>query len=149
MANENDSAVLGTMLHLEGAALLLYFASQHHRIVDDAAYWCALGVVWVKCGDMGNRNTWLALFQSRRRGKWKIMKTADRRVWRALPARVKAFRACSPDKDSGSAFSWSMDRKVCERLWPDRQIVERVFPRERIFAVFMRRGESELLVLPD
>ena len=149
MANENDSAILESILHLGGAALLLAFVLQNHRIQDDAAYWCVLGVIWVKCGSHDCRDTWLTLFRSKRRCAWKVMKTADRRIWRALPASVKAYRAFAPGEDLDSALSWSMDRKVCERLWPDRQIVERFFPRDRIFAVFTRRGENELLILPE
>ena len=51
-------------------------------------------------------------------------------------------------EDINKALSWSLDRRVCVKLWPERQIVDRLFPKDRIEALFTRRGEAELLVRP-
>lgn len=148
LANENDSAIVSAMCQQPTEHILPFLMMFSGRIMDDACYWQGVGVGWVKAGEHANLEHWCRLFASQRRGRWKIMKSRDRQLWRKLPNSVLAYRAFAPGEDVDRALSWSLDSKVCSKIWPDRQVTERRIPKERIEALFTRRGEAELLVRP-
>ena len=148
MANENDSAVVREMLSVPEPLTAEFFRRNSHRIIDDSNYWNVLGVLWKKGGTVLQQDLWRPLFLSDRRGRHKLMKGRERQRWRNLPKVVTAYRAVNHPGEAETAICWTLDRKVAERFSQGgrRQIVERQFRKEEVFAFFDRRGEEEILV---
>jgi hypothetical protein len=151
MANEHDSALLTGLLSvkLHDAAMARCFGEVAPQLHDDACYWLIVATGWIACGSQRDAEAvWLPLFRSRRASRWKMMKPPDRRRWRALPATVTVHRAVRNGEDVSRALAWSLNKAVCARLWPERRIVTRKVPKERVAAYWTRRGEAEILILP-
>ena len=154
MTNQHDSAIAYELIrhehHLPAfrAAALRLLPTVH----DDAIYWQLLGTAWIKAGRVLELDRWRPLFEVNRRGRWKLMKKKDRRVWRDLPPVVVAYRATRDGEDLDAVISWTLDRTVAA-LFAERhgrRVVERRIPRDHIVAYFDRRHEREIVVLvPD
>jgi len=152
MANRNDSDIfkvvagLADQGHHGPAVMALY--NQRDAIQDDTAYWQIVAAVWIKSGTTRTAPLFRVLLSSERRNRHKLMKKSDRRVWRKLPAQVKAYRAVAPGERTEDIFSYTLDPKVLDRIYGDsRRRVERVFPKRRVVAYFNRRNEHEIIVL--
>lgn len=119
------------------------------RIVDNVTYWQMVATCWIGFGRTARLATFRGLLASQRPMRWRLMKKADRRVWRALPGTVTAYRAHDDGEDLGEMISWTIDRAVAEKFaaaW-EREVVTRQFPKRDVVAYFDRRGEREILVL--
>lgn len=148
MANYSDSQIVRNVLSTPGAERLPYFAVHCDSIADDATYWHVIGCLWVDGGETQHIELMRKMLASPRRGRWKMMKKADRRAWRKLPKVMKAYRATASNEDLDRAIAWTLSRKVAERFaksW-HRTVVERVVRKEDVIAYFDRRGEKEILV---
>jgi hypothetical protein len=71
----------------------------------------------------------------------------------ALPAVVPAWRGCERGRERG--LHWTTDRAVAERFASGRRCVNQLptlvqaqIPKEHIFAVFVSREESEIVLDP-
>lgn len=148
MANPNDSAFVCELLRVPQALQFVFFAANHGCIQDDANYWNLLGTLWKASGRVEHLSLWLPLFRSSRRKREKIMKSRERRRWRALPKIVTAYRAVNHPSEAETAISWTLDKRIAERVFSHgvRQVVSRQFKRDEVFALFDRRGEEEIIV---
>lgn len=148
MANENDSAIMSALLKLPKGARLVTLYANRYEFWDDAAYWQAVAAMWIDSDICyPNLEYWKELFTLDRRDRFKLMKKADRKVWRSLPAKVKAFRAVHENEEVDLAISWTLTRKVADRFAKGRKVVERTFNKNQIVAYFDRRGEQEIIVI--
>jgi hypothetical protein len=126
------------------AALICHAA----HFQSDAAYWRMVGALWIEGGRTDALPVWRVLFSSTRRKRDRLMKKSGRRMWQKLPRYVTAFRAIVPGEDVERAISWTMNPDVLKAIYCDRrEVVQRIFPRERIIAVFNERQEQEIIVL--
>jgi hypothetical protein len=80
------------------------------------------------------------------------MSEADLEFYRLLPDEIPLYRGCARKQAKGLA--WSTDRKAAEIFAkghrgikvPNPVIVETVFPKEKVFAVFTNRNENEVVI---
>lgn len=148
MANEHDSMIVSRAVSEPPGRSVDYLLEHASQIRDDGTYWLVLLTTWVKAGTTERLADWSHLFQSRRRGRWKMMKKRDRAAWRRLPQFVTVYRAVAPGEDIDAAISWSLDQATLRRLYPGREIVRREVPKMDIAALTTRRGEAEVILLP-
>lgn len=146
MANKNDSDIIKGMEKCTGESVGRYFALHADDFQDDSTYWNVLGTLWKLGGTVIQQEMWKVLFSSTRRNRHKIMKTSERRKWRKLPKKVRAYRAVNNEDEYHKAISWTLSRSVALKLARGREIKEKVFHRRDVFAYFDRRGEDEILV---
>jgi hypothetical protein len=152
MANENDSWIFKMIADLadsgqhEAAVACLY--RNRDNILDDNAFWQAVAAVWIKSGQTRFAPLFRILFSMKRRNRHKLMKKKDRKFWRRLPPKVRAYRAVAPGENVEDVFSYTLDRGALDRLYKGtREIREFVFPKSRVVAYFNRRREHEIIVL--
>jgi len=149
MANENDSAIAERIIELPTPLRLHYFWKVCRKIRDDSTYWQLLGTLWIDAEILApNYGYWIELFRADRRNRHKLMKKGDRAIWRKLPAVMTVYRATYPGDDLTRAMSWTLDRSVCGRFFPGREIVSRQVTKEDVLAYFDRRREKEVVILP-
>jgi len=149
MANANDRAVIEDMMKLPEQLMAEYFSRNAHRILDDAVYWNVLGTLWKLGGTVVQQDLWLSMFNANRKQRHKIMKKRERRAWRRLPKQIKAYRAVNHNDEANTAISWTLSRDTAERVFSEngkRAIVSKIFCKDKVFAYFDRRKESEILV---
>ncbi len=153
MANGNDSAIVETIIKLPPEQMLPYFLEVHTKIIDDSTYWQMLAAVWMSteiCSPY--LPVWRELYLMPRRNRNKLMKGADRKVWHSLvkrgaPKIVTVYRAMNPGDDPLMAISYTLSRKVAEKLANGRKIIKWEIPKECIIAYFDRRREQEIIHL--
>jgi hypothetical protein len=143
-----DRLVLGSLVQVENnpAKLIDELERLLPTLRDDAYYWQVLLAMWVKNGRTEYAARYRALFEAPRRNRFRGMKKADRRRWRALPDPVRAYRAIAPDEPM-ALFAWSLDPARLRALYPDREIIEALVPKARIAFYVDRREEREIIVL--
>ena len=152
MTDEHDSTIAHRLLAAEHSDLTTFIdvaLATLPTVRDDAIYWQLLAACWIKSGRVRELARWRVLFEAGRRGRWKLMKKKDRRVWRSLPSVVVAHRASAAGENLADMLSWTLDRALAERFadaW-GRKVVTRRFPRDQVIAYFNRRRESEIVVL--
>lgn len=149
MANDSDSKFFAEMMSMPETLMAQYFASNSHKIIDDANYWNVLGTLWKLGGTVKQQDLWLKMFLSKRKRKHKIMKSRERKKWRKLPKAFNAYRAINCDEEIETAISWSLSRNTVEKYFSyngERKVVGRQFSKDDVFAFFDRRGEDEVLV---
>jgi hypothetical protein len=144
----HDRLVLGTLVRAENDAAALIEALEAYlpTLRDDAYYWQVLLAMWVKNGRSEYADRYRRLFEARRRNRFRGMKKADRRAWRALPDPVRVYRAIAPGEPP-EVFSWTLDPERIRHLYPDREIVERMVPKAEIAFYVDRRKEREVIIL--
>lgn len=149
MASRESDALFRDVVAIQEdpAALIALLEARLPPLRDDSLYWQVLLAAWVKHGRIALQERYRALLSSPRRNRYRGMKKADRRAWRALPPVVHAIRAIAPGEDPDLALSWSLDSAAISRIYPDRKIIERDLPKSRIIFFTRRRGEAELVVL--
>jgi len=80
------------------------------------------------------------------------MSPEDLDFYRSLPDEVTLYRGCS--RKHVKSLSWSTDREKAEIFArghrgikvPDPVVAETIFPKDKIFAVFTGRNESEVVI---
>lgn len=127
---------------------ILYFDEKQAGL-RDYAYWFFLSVCWVSYTGHSNLETWKRLFSSERsKRKHSIMKPSEVMAYETLPYFVTAFRAHRPGETDWIAYT--LDEETVKRFARERCVdqyhVYRVKKRD-ILALFLRRGENEILVL--
>ncbi len=84
----------------------------------------------------------------------KFLEPDARGFFDSLPDLVTIYRGCNRSRVRG--ISWTTDRAVAEAFWrghrnirwPDPVLAEAFVPKEAVFAPFVGRQESELVIDP-
>lgn len=150
MANSNDAQFMAQLVSVPEEMAPVFFAKYAAQLVDDSAYWGALGTLWKAQGSVLNQSFWIPLFMSNRRNRNRLMKARERRTFNKLPATVTAYRAVNTPEEAETAISWSLDKALVARVFSHggaRPIVTRQFQRSEILAYFDRRKEQEIIVI--
>jgi len=153
MANAIDSAITEKLCGLPPDEMLPYFLSVKDDIIDDSDYWQLLAAVWMSteiCSPY--LRIWRDLFTEPRRNRHKMMKGADRKVWRDLvkrgaPKMVRVYRAMNEGDDVLFSLSWTLSKTVAQKLSKGRRVFSWEIPKECIIAYFNRRKEQEVIVM--
>jgi hypothetical protein len=151
MANAIDSGYVVTLCGLRPADMLPYFLSIKDSIIDDSNYWQMLAAVWMSTEICSPYNKiWRDLFTAPRRNRHKLMKGADRKMWRTLvgkgaPKLIRVYRAMNESDDIITALSWTLNKNIALKLANGRKVVSFDIPKETVIAYFDRRKEQEVI----
>lgn len=146
MANYIDSNITLKIIDMPKSERLEWFMKFNYIVQDDSTYWQLLAALWIDSDVCTpDLDKWIELFSSKRRNRQKLMKKGDRHIWMKLPHRVTVYRAINHAEDISKAISWTLDKEVCKRLFPDRPIVVETFLKSEIIAYFDRRKEKEII----
>lgn len=125
-----------------------YFAANCDDL-PDYHYWLLLSTLWVDNTEYADLALWKALFSSDRPGRDRsIMKPNELRAYNALRDREVVYRAHREGEDDWIAYTLSL--KVAKRFRQRHQnatIRKYIVDKSDVLALFLRRGESEIIVL--
>lgn len=144
-----DSAIAETLIKLEGTPRAIeYFATKCDQLTD-YSYWFFLGTLWVSYTGWSDLQLWRRLFACKRPSRAvSLMKPSELAALKELPNRITAYRAPRPGEQDWISYTLSLDTASLFAL--KRRSVEIVRYQIRkgdVLALFLRRGESELIVL--
>ena len=122
----------------------------HHRsMLSDYTYWFFLSTLWVDYTGYSDLRDWKDMFSSKRPNKEiSLMKPSELKAFHDLPNKVIAYRVHRPNETDWIAYTLSLEvalRFARERN-ADKISVYRIKKRD-ILALFLRRGEHEIIVL--
>jgi hypothetical protein len=127
---------------------IVYFGKHCHRL-GDYWYWYLLSTLWVQYTGHSDLRLWQRLFRSSRPNRaTSLMKPDELRAFERLPDPVVAFRAHRPGETDWIAYT--LDPQAAVRFAVQRKspnIAVYTIAKADILALFLRRGESEILVL--
>ncbi len=117
--------------------------------LTDYGYWFGLSTLWVSYSGWSDLELWKLLFQAPRRlRRLSIMKPSELRAFDALPKVITAYRAHRPNEKDW--ISYTLDPVTCAKFaaWRDvDSFSEYRLRKVDCLALFLRRGEKELLML--
>ncbi|MDU5080258.1 MAG: hypothetical protein E6231_03120 [Bacillota bacterium] len=147
--NPLDAAIAKEILKYEGTPEAIGYFSRVCNRLSDYSYWFLLSTLWVSYTGYSDLGLWKQLFSSNRnRRKKSIMKPSEVKAYDYLPYFVTAYRAHRPNEidciaytiNKDTAFRFAKERKV-------DTISEYKIKKTDIVALFLRRGEDEIIVL--
>lgn len=147
--NPYDSMVAKNILKYEGTPEAIKYFSKVCDKLSNYSYWFLLSTLWVSYTGYSDLELWKKLLSSSRgQKKRSIMKPSEVAVYNNLPYFVKIYRAHRPNEKDWIAYTLKFDiaiRFALERHVED--ISEYLVKKKDVAAVFMRRGEHEIIVL--
>lgn len=117
--------------------------------LDDYHYWFVLGTLWVSYTGRTDLALWRRLFSAKRPNRaTSLMKPSELRALCLLPETLTVYRAHRPGEQDWIAYtlSWEVATRFCVERDGDG-ITEYQLPHESVLALFLRRGELEVLSL--
>lgn len=146
--NAEDARIAAQLVDREATPQAIRFFARHHRHLSDYGYWFLLGSLWVSYSGWSDLALWRRLLSSDRPNRpTSLMKPSEWRAFQALPAILTVYRAHRPSETDWIAYT--LDRRVAERLATARRGPIRTYQvaKTDVVALFLRRGEQEVLVL--
>lgn len=143
-----DARIAAQLVDREATPQAIRFFARHHRHLSDYGYWFLLGSLWVSYSGWSDLALWRRLLCSDRPHRdTSLMKPSEMQVFRALPETLTVYRAHRPSETDWIAYT--LDRRVAERLATERRGPIRTYQvaKADVVALFLRRGEQEVLVL--
>jgi len=125
----------------------LHFVLNTFDEITDDEYWSLVSDVWIDTENAWqNVGSWTEAFGSDRASQHSLMNEEELKLFASLPDTLTIYRGCRKD-------SWTLDEQrahwFAERFSNDDGIVlTRTVSKKEVIAVFTRRGEEEVIVLP-
>ena len=132
---------------------LHYVLTTYEDEIDDNTYWSLASDVWIDTENAWqNIGSWTELFGSDRASQHSLMSEEELELFASLPDTLTIYRGCRKDINE-EGLSWTLDEQrahwFAERFSNDDGIVlTRTVSKKEVIAVFTRRGEQEVIVLP-
>lgn len=144
-----DSQVAKELLKREETPeAITYFAKVCEKLTD-YSYWFLLSTLWVSYTGYSEIELWKKLFGSDRpKRKQSIMKPSELKAFNHLPFQITIYRAHRPNEDDWIAYT--LDPMIAARFAKERGVdtfSEYVVKKRDVLALFLRRGEKEIIVL--
>lgn len=134
--------------HEETPNAIKVFAEHEHKL-DDYTYWFLLSTCWVSYTGWSDLEQWKELFGSKRqKRKDCIMKPSEVKRYNYLPNKITIYRAHRPNETDWIAYTINID--IAKRFAKERgtnKIHQYTVNRKDVLALFLRRGEDEVIVL--
>jgi hypothetical protein len=138
----------GILEREETPEAVTYFAENQDKL-RNYSYWFLLSVCWVSYTGYSDLTLWKKLFGSdRAQRKHSIMKPSEVAKFDCLAYKVNVYRAHRTGEDDWIAYT--LDENVVRRFAKERGVdtyTEYQVNKRDILALFLRRGESEIIVL--
>lgn len=147
--NPYDVKVVKEIIQREETPEAITYFSEVCEGLTDYAYWLFLSTLWVSYSGKSDLQLWKKLFSSSR-GKRKqcIMKPSELKAFKQLPYFVTVYRAHR--KDEKDWIAYTIDPVIACRFAKERgvdHISEYKVKKRDITALFLRRGEKEIIVI--
>lgn len=137
------------LLKHEGTGKAIKFFAKHCKILSDYWYWYVLSTLWVNYTGFSDLNLWKQLFSANRPNRpTSLMKVDEYEAYLNLPETVLAYRAHRPGETDWIAYT--LTPHIAARFATERgidRVAQYEIPKAEILALFLRRGEFEILVL--
>jgi hypothetical protein len=147
--SERDSDIISRVLPLEATPEAITTFAELCDGLSDYAYWYVLGTLWVSYSGWSDLALWRRLLSSGRRcRRLALMKPSELAIFKMMPARIYAYRAHREGETDW--ISYTLDAEIAGRFAVQRdvnEVVEYRLRREDCIALFLRRGEKEVLML--
>lgn len=147
--NIQDKIISLKLLEYEGTPEAIEYFNQKCSQLSDYGYWFLLSTLWVSYTGFSDLNLWKELFSSDRPGREKsIMKLSEIRKYKQLPYFVTVYRAHRENEKDWIAYT--LDKDIAFRFAKERSVTgisEYKVKRKDILALFLRRGEEEVIIL--
>lgn len=117
--------------------------------LSDTKYWSILSGIWTDTENQWqNLEQWTELLSANRSSRHYLMDESEVQLLNSLPEFVKIYRGCVKGLNE-DGLSWTLDKAKAEffanRFSKEGIILEREIPKSEIIAVFLGRGESEVI----
>lgn len=147
--NEADQRAAIQLIRLEGTPDAIIYFSKVCDELSDYAYWFFLSTCWVKYSGWSDLDLWIRLFGSSRPARnASIMKPDELRRFKALPFKVKVYRAHRDGETNWIAYTISKDKAISfARHRGVKEIKSYWVKKFDALALFTRRGEEEIILL--
>ena len=147
--NPNNARIFFELEKVENTPLAIVRFSELCENLDDYGYWFCLGTLWVMYTGWSELPLWKRLFRSSRPFRREcLMKPTELEYFKRLSPSVACFRAHRPEESEW--ISYTLDA-VCAGTIARRRGVSEIseyrIRRSDIIALFLRRGEYEILCL--
>ncbi|WP_391560630.1 hypothetical protein [Robertmurraya sp.] len=147
--NKIDAEIGTNLLKYEATPNAVIYFSEQCRHLTNYAYWFYLSTIWVSYSGHSDLQLWKKLFRaSRPKRANSIMKPSELEVFKKLPKYIMAYRAQRPGETDW--ISYTLDLHIAARFARERgvnEVVEYQLRKTDVIALFLRRGEQELLML--
>jgi hypothetical protein len=117
--------------------------------LSDTKYWSILSGIWTDTENQWqNLEQWKELLSANRSSRHYLMDESEVQLLNSLPEFVKIYRGCVKGLNE-NGLSWTLDKAKAKffanRFSKEGIILEREIPKSEIIAVFLGRGESEVI----
>ncbi|GIO10218.1 hypothetical protein J31TS6_62460 [Brevibacillus reuszeri] len=147
--NPIDAEIGKKLLEYEATPQAVTCFAEVCEQLTDYAYWFFLSTIWVSYSGQSDLQLWKKLFSSdRTKRKKSIMKPSEVKAFETLPYEILAYRAHREGETDW--ISYTLDWKTAVRFAQERgvnEIIEYRLRKKDVLALFLRRGEQELLML--
>jgi hypothetical protein len=147
--NEADARIGAMLINLDKTPQAFETFCAHAHELTDHAYWFYLGTLWVSYNGWTDLAEWRKRFLSGRRlRKTSLMKPSEVVAFERLPKRITVYRAHREGETDW--MSYTLDPTIAARFARERgvdEITEHQLLKRDILALFLRRGEAEVLAL--
>lgn len=79
-----------------------------------------------------------------------LMNEQEKKLWEQLPKEVNLFRGLQTSKSKENGLSWTLDKEkaiwFANRWKENGKVLTVTIPKEKIFTVFLERGENEVVI---
>lgn len=147
--NAYDAKVARQLIKLEETPqAVVYFDSVKDGLTD-YGYWFYLSTIWVSYSGWSDLNLWKELFSNERPNRrTSIMKPSELKRFKKLPPILIAYRAHRNGETDW--ISYTLNENTAKRFARERNvnsIKKYMIKKEDVTALFLRRGEDEILVI--
>lgn len=147
----NDKYMAQQLLKREGTPEAIKYFSGNCNKLTNYGYWFLLSTLWVSYTGFSDIELWKKLFSSNRPQKLKsIMKPSEVQAYEHLPYFITVYRAKRAGEKQWIAYT--LDLEIAKRFAKERDVnkISKYEVKKRdVLALFLRRGEKEIIVLDE
>lgn len=148
-STRQERRIIQKILKHEGTGKAIKVFAKECQRLDNYWYWFVLSTLWVNYSEWSDLSLWKRLFRSDRPNReTSIMKPSELEAFYRLPDEIYAYRAHRPNEQDWIAYTlhpqkagmFAAQRGVSE-------VSEYIIQKRDVLALFLRRGEYEVIVL--
>ncbi|GKU79808.1 hypothetical protein [Paenibacillus sp. L3-i20] len=148
-STKDERKAIEIILKYEGTPTAIFSFDKCKEVFSNYWYWFVLSTLWVSYSGHSDLNQWKRLFSDDKRESrlTSIMKPSELTAFNLLPNQIVAYRAHRQNETDW--ISYTLDKALAERWVRQRGGYLRSYElsKEDCIALFLRRGESEILML--
>lgn len=147
-STKKEIRAIGEILRHEATPLAVLSFNKLQQQLGDYWYWFVLSTLWFSYSGHSDLKIWRNLFCAPRKNKkTSIMKPSEWIVFKELPLSFTVYRAHRIGEVDW--ISYTLDKSLAERWASQRGGYVRMYKlnKQDCLALFLRRGENEILML--